>query len=353
MDSLLRFTFAPLIRSLHSLVDAKPLIDLLKNSPGQLVDTLLCLVELVDLILGGGSGDPSSGGGSNNPTTRLSKLDQDKVLVDADLTRLFVGFTAYFQLRTSPLFAAKHKLTLYIDSVVFRLARHVQKCLLKSVVNRDSSQHQQQQQNQKDDLDRLISAYFRMLFAFVSQPNTDLNTTYEQKIATVEMAAQFWRALNARLKRSLELGQFLLARLCRAWTANFYFRTIPTTNPTTSTTPVSSTSTCSSSSSGCSPAVVVAVFQSPGALTREQFVRFTHAVLAFVNEIIQMSVVADLECLVYLHVMFHLTRCDKLRKQSKKYTNFTLSNEHALDDEVFALECGTNLRLFYSKLSYL
>lgn len=320
---------------MHTLVDAKPLLDLLKNS-STLIDTLLSLVELVDLVvLGGGGGGVNSSSVTNSTNsngqqsgtanaTRLTKMDQDKALVDADLTSLFVGLTAYFHLRTSPLFAAKHKLALYVDSVVFRLARHAQKCLLKSAVNLSHTNSHDENEN----LDRLMRAYFRMLFAFVVQPNTDFHT-YQQKIATIEMAAQFWRALNGRLKRSLDLSQFLLARLCRSWTANFYFRAVSTT--TTSRGVGNSVSSQQQQ-------------QAPVALTQEQFVRFAHVVFGFASEIIQMSVVPDMECLVYLHVMFHLTRCDKLRKQSKKYTNFNLSNgEYALEDEVFALECA-NLR---------
>lgn len=266
----------------------------MKTTSDNLIEMFLCIVEIIDIILG-----------NNN---RLTKLDQEKAF-DVDLYGLFGALTNYFQLKTSPILVAKLKLCVQIDSIGFKFCKHIQKYLLKSVVNRQMSEN---------ELDKLIKSYFTMIFAYLTQPNVEFHC-FAQKLSMSEMALQFWRTLNGRLKRSNELGEFLVEKICKSWVTNFYFRTVSPSRV----------------EKGALPLVV----------KQEKIQQFNQTLLFFLNEIFNLNAINHFSCLFFVYSMYFTAKCDKQRKQSKKFANLSLNCEggFSIEDEVYSLEFA-NLR---------
>jgi hypothetical protein len=192
-----------------------------------LLNGYLCLIELLDLIQ------------SNNNNKSYNYIEQ---LTNQELKHIFQIIISFnYGSTNSNIFKATvlnktnlfyefssfnlnnmDKVWLNVNLFIVKFSNYIQKYLLcYSINNNNNSNSNSEIDNSHDNL---IKTYFEMMLLYIDQPCVSLNLTTTMKIEMLNCALNFWR--NFKLKRSLNLNEFILTRLCQSLIKNMYFKVI-------------------------------------------------------------------------------------------------------------------------------
>ncbi len=182
-------------------------IHILSDNSSCVIDTFLCLIEIIDHIM------------INVSCNSINTYFDNK-----NLKSVFDIIIFYFKYGCLLSLKYKFKLTLNIELIILKFVKYIQKFLFKYLIAKQfDNQITPNDTEDRTPEEAFIIAYFDMIFVFVEQNNIN-SFTYYLKNGYMQAAHQFWSDLNMKLKRSNILNEYLIRNTVKCLIINCYFK---------------------------------------------------------------------------------------------------------------------------------